>query len=67
MNVKTKNEESKLTNEKVKLNETVARNKRFKDQIDVLRKELISAKNENRKIHKNITSTKRDAHTANSD
>lgn len=45
----------------------MAKNKQLKDQINVLRKELISAQSESSKLNRNIKKTKRDAATANKD
>lgn len=49
------------------MNETMAKNKQLKDQINVLRKELISAQGESKKLNRNIKRTKRDATSANKD
>lgn len=43
----------------------MAKNKQLKDYINVLRKELISAQTESKKLNRNIKKTKRDAASAN--
>ena len=50
-----------VNNERVKLNQSKAKNQKLRFDVDVLRKELTSANGEIERIRKRIKKTKREA------
>ena len=56
-----------VNNERVKLNQTKAKNERMRREIDGLRKELTSAEGEVTRLKTNIKKTKREAENQNKD
>lgn len=66
-NIKMTTNQKNVNNERVKLNQTKAKNAKMRQEIDVLRKELTSAINELDKIRKNIKKAKKQAEEQNKD
>ena len=54
-----------MNNEKIKLNQTKAKNEKLRKEIDVLRKELTSSTNEVTNLKKHIGKAKREAENQN--
>lgn len=66
-NIKIQTSVKNVNNERVKLNQTKAKNQKMRQQIDVLRKELTSAINEVQRVKKNIKKAKKEAELQNKD
>lgn len=64
-NIKMSTTNKHVNNERVKLNQTKARNAKMRTEIDSLRKELTSAGGEVFRLKKHIIKTKREAETHN--
>jgi chromosome segregation ATPase len=66
-NIKMTTNQKNVNNERVKLNQTKARNQKMRHEIDVLRKELTSAIGEVDRIRKGIKKAKKEAESQNKD